>query len=543
VANKDLVIVPGSERPAMAPHATIGPTDPNETVDVTMVLKPANAIDPSKVLPRLQATQLHGASLDAMTVAAAFAAAHGLQVVEANTAARTVKLRGKASDMTAAFNTQTQRAKTADGVEYRARQGAIYVPADLAPFVEAVLGIDNHPLAKPRVLRRDLQAGFLPTAVAKAYEFPQVSSKCFGIAYLELGGGYDPQSLAGYMQQELGISATVNVTVIGTDGATNQTGSDADGEVQLDLLIGAAICPEANHVLGFGVNTTAGFYNILSALVHDTAHNIVAIGISWGSAEEGWPPQARNAFEMLAQQAAAMGITITAAAGDSGSGDGVGDGRPHTDCPGCCPSILCCGGTQLLVNADGSWAAEQVWNDGQNGGATGGGISKAFAVPAYQKNLKNLPGRGVPDVAGVASPMTGWRVWVNGQPQIIGGTSAVAPMMAAFKVLLTSALGKKIGLLQPLFYANPAAFRGVLNGTNGAYNAGPGWNPCCGVGTPRGTRIVTAAKGPVGPPPVQPPVIGGPVTFDALIVALAPLYHLKVDKPAAAGDAYGLSPA
>ena len=72
---------------------------------------------------------------------------------------------------------------------------------------------------------------------------------------------------------------------------------------------------------------------------------------------------------------------------------------------------------------------------------TGGGVSQQFGLPAYQRNAAvpvnpaGRPGRGVPDVAGDADPATGYRIRVNGGDQVIGGTSAVAPLWAALTAL------------------------------------------------------------------------------------------------------------
>ncbi len=81
-----------------------------------------------------------------------------------------------------------------------------------------------------------------------------------------------------------------------------------------------------------------------------------------------------TAMDDAFQAAAAMGITVCAASGDNGSSDGVNDGADHVDFPASSPFALACGGTRLEA-VGGSISAEVVWNDGANGGASGGGIS------------------------------------------------------------------------------------------------------------------------------------------------------------------------
>ena len=105
---------------------------------------------------------------------------------------------------------------------------------------------------------------------------------------------------------------------------------------------------------------------------------------------------------------------MLAAAGDHGAADGGGDGQVHADFPASSPHIVACGGTTLIASR-GKIASEVVWND-SDGWATGGGISSAFKVPAYQQGISmpaNLdgsgkPGRGVPDIAGNADSVSGY---------------------------------------------------------------------------------------------------------------------------------------
>ena len=94
----------------------------------------------------------------------------------------------------------------------------------------------------------------------------------------------------------------------------------------------------------------------------------------------------------------------------------------------------------------------------------------------------------MPDVAGNADPQTGYQVLVDGNQAVYGGTSAVAPLWAALIARLAQSTGKEFGLLQPLLYDGVAAgktvagFNDITVGSNGAYSAGPGWDPCTGWG-------------------------------------------------------------
>jgi kumamolisin len=106
----------------------------------------------------------------------------------------------------------------------------------------------------------------------------------------------------------------------------------------------------------------------------------------------------------------------------------------------------------------------------------------------------------VPDVAGNADPVTGYQIYSGGKAQVVGGTSAVAPLWAALVGRLAEATGQRFGLIQTLLYAGvtPGAavpgFRDITSGNNGAYTAGPGWDACSGLGSPDGTALLTRLR-------------------------------------------------
>src|SRR5262249_48106927 len=152
-----------------------------------------------------------------------------------------------------------------------------------------------------------------------------------------------------------------------------------------------------------------------------------------------------QAFDQAFQDAAALGITICAAAGDNGSNDGVNDGRSHVDFPASSPHVLGCGGT-LLKATGGGISSEVVLN------ATGGGISAPCPLPTWKQAARVPPpandaqvGRGVPDVAADADPAMGYQILVDGQLEVVGGTSAVAPLWAALIARLNQLLGQPVG--------------------------------------------------------------------------------------------------
>jgi kumamolisin len=132
-----------------------------------------------------------------------------------------------------------------------------------------------------------------------------------------------------------------------------------------------------------------------------------------------------------------------------------------------------------------------VWNDNPTSSAGGGGFSTFFGKPSYQKTVSGSK-RGVPDVAGNADPVTGYPVRVDGQNFVIGGTSAVAPLMSGLTLRLNQIAGHSVGDFNALAYANAGGFSDVTVGNNGAFKAAPGWDPTTGLGSPIGAKVLAA---------------------------------------------------
>jgi kumamolisin len=340
--------------------------------------------------------------------------------------------------------------------------------------------------------------------VAALYNFPAgLTGKGQTIAIVELGGGYDTSDLQTYFSN-LGVTAP-KVSSVSVDGGNNSPGSDADPEVMLDIEVAGSIAYGASIVVYFASNTDQGFIDAISDAVHDQTNKPSVISISWGAPEDSWTQQSRTAMNSALEDAAALGVTVTVASGDNGSSDGQSDGQLHTDFPASSPYSLACGGT-TLVGSGNTISSETVWNEvANNEGATGGGVSAVFALPTYQSSagVPNQPqtgfaGRGTPDVSGNADPSTGYQIRFGGQDQVIGGTSAVAPLWAALTALLNEKLGTAVGFLNPKLYAlNEMGLHDISSGNNddsglGYYSAGPGWDPCTGLGSPDGTALLNA---------------------------------------------------
>jgi kumamolisin len=493
-------IVPGSERRELPGTEMLGDADPAEKTTVTLVVRSKRpGVPPPGAMSRAAFDAEYGSDPDDMERVEAFARGAGLAVVERSTARRSVVLSGSVAQMSAAFGVSLMRCR-AGGTNYRGRRGTISVPSDLAGIVEAVLGLDNRPQASARVrIAAAPTASFTPLQIAGLYDFPSgVNGAGESIGIIELGGGFSQSDFSAYLTG-LGVTAPT-VTVVSVDGASSAPGQDPDSdvEVMLDAEIAGAIAPGASIAMYFAPNTDQGFLDAVTTAVHDQTHKPSVISISWGGPESTWTQQAIDALNEAIAAAQALAVSVCVASGDGGSSDGVDDGSQHVDFPASSPYALGCGGTTITAS-DGTLESETTWSD------SGGGVSDVFALPSWQANA-NVPappaesggGRGVPDVAGDADPDTGYQIRVDGQNIVAGGTSAVAPLWAALIALMNQQLGRNLGFLNTNLYAlpgypkNPGPLHDVTTGSNGAYDAGSGWDPCTGLGTPDGTRLAEA---------------------------------------------------
>jgi len=499
----------GTERRAPSNATDLGRTPPTQVVSISVIIRRKNHLDLKSLggrhISRQEFNEKYAGDPADFAAMRKFAHNHGLSVDE-NTSSlprRTMVMRGTAQAMNLAFDIELHNYEL-DGHKFHGFTGAISMPDTHANVVETVLGLDCRPIAKPHHRFRDKKKkpkadpSYTPVQIAGFYNFPtEVDGSGQTIGIIELGGGYNASDIQTYFSG-LGLTPP-NVVSVSVDGAVNSPSNpnSADGEIALDIEVAGAVAPGANIVVYFAPNTAQGFLDAITSASHDMGNAPTLISISWGGPESGWTTSQLTAIDNACQSAAAMGITITVAAGDDGSTDGASGN--NVDFPGSSPHVLCCGGTTITVSGS-KITKEVVWNDGSQGGATGGGVSAFFSLPTWQANA-NVPapsgstgGRGVPDVAGNASPTSGYNILVDGSQEVVGGTSAVAPLWAGLIALINQQTGTTAGLVNPALYAAPSAFNDITQGNNGAFSAGLGWDPCTGLGSPVGTAVAQAVS-------------------------------------------------
>jgi len=509
---KNLKPISGSERSPVKNAKAVGTPDPNEVVEVTVVLRSkgegkqtssiremsALPLKERKYLSREELATANALNPDDLAKIEEFAHEHGLTIVKVSPESSSISLSGTVAELSEAFGTKLSMYDSPTG-KYRGRDGPVQVPADLASIIVGVFGLDDRHVFRPHSIRLDEQGesikakaamvSYTPPQLAKLYNFPtglDGTNQCIGI--IELAPcGYKAADIQAYFKM-LKITQP-KVIAISVDGAHNQPGNDADGEVVLDIEVAGAIAHKAKIAVYFAPNTDKGFLDAVNAAVHDKINKPTVISISWGAAETEWTSQAMQAMDQAFQAACALGVTVFCASGDDGSSDNGNNNKANVDYPASSPHVTGCGGTNLDASGETAWSG------------TGGGISDFFPLPSWQLNAHVPPsvnpggkvGRGVPDVAGDADPNTGYIIILNGKKYVFGGTSAVAPLWAGLIALINQKLGKPVGCLNSLIYNERAmalAFRDITVGNNGAYHAGPGWDPCTGWGTPHGDKLL-----------------------------------------------------
>lgn len=521
----------GSEHQPIEGSRVVGKPHPDESVRVAIFLasNPGGSGLPS--LEELGQTPIalrqhlsfgqfqarHGASTEDLNAVTSFAQQQGLQVIAQSAAKRRVELVGTAAAMNAAFGIELVQFEHPKG-GHRGHEGPVHLPKSLEQIVTAVLGLDNRPVARPQIRMSEPLAeqqvappgSYYASQVAEAYNFPagvDGTGQCIGV--IELGGGYRTSDLETYFQK-----LNLQVPSVQSSGP-NQPGplyapSSSDGEVALDLQIAGLVAPKAKFVVYFAAsNTDMGFVTVIQDAIHDQVNNPSILSVSWGGPENNWPQATAQQMDQVIREGCTMGVTTFIASGDQGAQDTLTNGMVTPNFPASVPSAVSCGGTRLT--ASGNQIQQEVtWNDGVNS-ASGGGVSIYFPLPYYQETAfvpvvpnagykPGFAGRGVPDVAGNADPVSGYQIFVNGQWNIIAGTSAVAPLWAALYTLLNQSLGRRIGFANPHLYEHneTAVFHDITQGDNNYYAAGLGWDACTGLGSPDGTALLKSLQGTAG---------------------------------------------
>jgi subtilase family serine protease len=297
----------------------------------------------------------------------------------------------------------------------------------------------------------------------------------------------------------------------------------ADVEEVEDTEIVHAVAPDADIeeilVSDLDVETTAATVKYGLAALRLGVTEGAVISVSSAKGESCFTPAEVAEQNATLQTARDRHVTVVVGSGDFGvvsqpcpgtavdSDPVVGVSLLASD-----PLALAAGGTSLQAShTTGAYLGETAWNSPPDpparptSQASGGGFSKLFRRPTYQDSVPGIGAfRGVPDVAADAVRTTGMTLAATdgGQNYILvgaSGTSAAAPFWAAVIALADQYAGRHLGFVNPAIYRigrsalYHRAFHEVTTGTNtvvfpgqtfAGYQAGPGWNPVTGWGSP-----------------------------------------------------------
>ncbi len=541
---------------AVAHAHLVGRVAAAQTVSLALTLPLRNQAELSDLLSRLSTpgdplygkfltpaefTARFGPTPSDYAAVAAAAKSAGLQVTGMHPNRLILDVSGSASAVESAFNLHLQNYRAADGHVFRAPDAGPLLPRGMAGRVAGVVGLDTalhlHSHLRLHLVPSALSGhdgsgpygGLTPSDVKTAYSLTSVSANGSGqsLALFELDG-YTASDVAAY-EANFGLPA-VPLQKILVDGTTGGTGSTSD-ETTLDIDLAQALAPNLSKILLYlSPNTNPGVLDTLNRIVSDNSAKQVST--SFGEPEIPSGAAFVAAENPIFQEMAAQGQSMFSATGDYGAYD---DGSTlSVDDPGSQPYVTGVGGTTLATNGTGApYAAESAWglflnvNDPNSTGGSeygvggGGGFSAVWPTPSYQTALVPTPAmRSVPDVALNADPETGYSVYIGGQWNVYGGTSAAAPLWAGFTALVNqqrAAVGKApVGFLNPIIYqiAGSAAydvdFHDVASGSNLYYPATTGYDNATGLGSFVGINLLNTLVN--GLPAVSASTLTGTIT-------------------------------
>ncbi|GAB2711027.1 protease pro-enzyme activation domain-containing protein [Kitasatospora kifunensis] len=517
------VVVPGTTVPELARSQKLGEVPADQQISVDLCLRLRNTADLDHFLQAVatpgtqeyghyltpeQFTARFGPTQAAVEQVKAYLTAQGLVVSDVSANRQVIKAHGAATQIAAAFDTheQTYRDPKAQ-LTFFANDSAASLPGDIAEIVQGVSGLNNHTVQTPHLAKADTNRaraadatpfGYGPAQYDGAYHLDQLGTDGTGttVALWEFDG-YASSNLQAYDTQ-FGLTGPA-VTTVSVDGANYDSApGKGQGEVELDSEVLRGVAPKATQLVYEAPNNDLGAIDMATQIV--TENRVSVLSISWGSCEADSTPSSMMAEDNSFRQASAQGISIFSASGDDGSRDCTattsGPNVEAVDFPASDPFVTATGGTDLQLTGD-SYASESAW------GSSGGGTSTVFAQPSWQ-NGTNVAGamRTVPDVASNADPYSGFAIYTTGSWQLVGGTSAAAPLWSGFTALYNQkapAAGKPVlGQANPKLYAIAnsadygAAFHDVTAGANQDFSAGPRYDQVTGWGSPNADRLAAA---------------------------------------------------
>lgn len=421
------------------------------------------------------------------------------------------------------FNSRMYWRQTKEGKQYLAPDVEPTNPAELSVLGGGVVALRQKPL-RSFISMVQSNAGATPAAgsgpggsyepadLKAAYNLGGIQNGGEPVALVELSSA--TYSDAAVYAGQFGLNNPA-LTQIAVDGGTTDTSGNS--EVMLDIEMVMAASNATNIYVYTSPNTIANLLDVYTKIADD---NLVGqVSTSWGICESDLGSSNASQENQVFTQMAAQGMAVFAASGDYAA-YGCDTSVIGVEDPASQPYVTGVGGTTLNTTSSQGYVSESVWYDSapSNGNAYeggGGGVSAFWAIPSYQAGVTPQSSqfsktmRNVPDVALDADLNTGFYIYCstctsqNGAGWgVWGGTSASAPLWAAFWSLVNKGLAAsgvtpvRAGFANPALYAiaeNPRwyalGFHDVTSGGNGYYNAVSGYDNASGWGSYNGANL------------------------------------------------------
>jgi subtilase family serine protease len=463
-----------------------------------------------------------GVSAPTSSRLAAWLAAQGFHVDQVAESRRMIVFSGTAGQVDATFHTAMSRYQVHGG-ERVANAANPVVPAEFAGEVAGIVGLDGRRSKPAHMPMTAFTAGtthyLSPADVAAIYDIAPVyaqgnSGKGATIAVLARSNLL-PQDIADF-RSAFGLPENPPVVIVNGDDPGTGNRSDWE-ETELDAEWEGALAPQAAVDVVVSRSTAATDGILLSAEYAVDRNVASVIALSYAECEADLGAAGNAMIHALWEQAAAEGITVVVAAGDSGA---AGCDDPSQDrairgraVNGLCssPFSLCVGGTELADGVGTYWGIdnnakgesaltyipEVAWNQSgaSSGGvwAGGGGLSSIYARPAWQPAGAGAESmREIPDISLTSASHDPYLLWLNGAQVADSGTSAAAQVLGGILALLGGRRGERLGNPAPELYAlaasDPSVFHDVIDGDNSVpgvagYSAAPGYDLATGLGS------------------------------------------------------------
>lgn len=499
----------------------------------------------------------------------AWLTSHGFTIEEIPAGNRLIAFSGTAGQLQETFHTQMHSYRIAAPnqiagqiTDHIANDRDPQIPAALAGSIAGIVSLNDFRRSSSLALRQ-LPAAKQQLTQSQAASTPQYSAgSTHYLVPADFATIYDLNPLYNAGSTGAGVSIAIagrsnihladvaqfrsttglasNPPSVIIDGPDPGLALSDQAEATLDLEWSGAVAPAASVTLVAAASTaTTDGVDLASAYIvnHATAS---VLSSSYSNCEQEMGAAELAFYNALWEQAAAEGISVFVASGDAGAagcsaGSDASGSAPAVN--GLCssPYATCVGGTEFNEGADDAsyWAAansaglgsalqyihEEVWNESAADGgsdmwSSGGGVSTAYAQPAWQASV---PGafaaggmRAVPDVSLTAANHDGVIMVENGGFYIASGTSVAAPSFAGIMALVVASQGGKgQGSANPRLYALatsvPAAFHPTPSGNNtvpgvtGQTADGAVYNLATGLGSVDAAQLVSNWASPPAP--------------------------------------------